>query len=227
MPYILPCLLLLGGIAGVWLLLIRVFSRTMAAAYHVEIEKLDSGEGQRCLDVLDQTGLADESLLAANGFARDGVYRVRNSEGESQIIVWQHVRERTQLRVYLVHGRRLAMDVLTAFRVGQLRTSSDRNAQLIPPPPHGWIQSFGVTNASDLLALHKSAVECLRDATGQTPAEGPRDFATHFPKAMREFADFATSLVFWRLRLPYWFFMRRNLLHGKSVKQQLCGSDNA
>lgn len=214
-------LLFLAGCAiGFWLFFGKTIAKTLASLEDARVCKLDEKATLACLDALLTSRLVDPPAIAADDFSFLGAYRLEGAVGEPLIIAWQHNKVRTQLRAHSLAGRRIVLEIATALNSGQLRTSSSKDAQMLPPPPDGWIQSFDMANASELMARHKAAMEFLHDATGQVAAVGQIRFEEDFPRKMREYTAHVRSYFMWRWRAPYWYFVRRNRLHGKSVREQ-------
>jgi hypothetical protein len=219
LPYLF--LALIAFASALWLGISSSAARALTSLENATITKLDADSAREWFRKLLDRGLVVPDDHSANDFYLLGTFRLEGGIGDPHITVWQHAKEHTQLRVNVFLARRYTLDILTAFNVGQLRTSSEKDAHTLPPPLDGWTQSFTVSNATELLAYHTSALNFLRDATSQIPSIGRADFEQDFPRKAREHLTYVRSIPLWRLRVPYWYLVRRNRLHGKPIREQV------
>jgi hypothetical protein len=108
---------------------------------------------------------------------------------------------------------------LTVRDEKSLTSGTSKDGQLFPARAGGWKQSFPVSSASELWSRHKDALEYLSEVAGFQPAKGTRDLPDEFVRAMRSESEHVRSIPLWPLRIPYWYFVRRNVRHGKSIRQ--------
>ncbi len=159
-----------------------------------------------------------------NGFAFAGCYLVKMGSHKAFISAWCHVDRPTLLCRYSIPLSRPSQggtDIATDFADDVSLTSCDVKGGLFnPKPPKHYHQGFAGLTLDELWSRHVEMEDYLMDVGGARLVSRQIDFANGFVDACRKENQYIRSLPLWFLRGPYWFFVRQNLLHNKSIRQQ-------
>ena len=208
-----------GAFALAWIVVSASGSLSIIFMVHSRLEPLGDEEARKCLErVMSLSGI-DTQWAAAHGFQPAGAYRATHLLGSPKVVAWTREDEPTYLCVYLLFDTRTEMDFVTVCDEKILTTGTTKDAQLLPTAPGSWQQSFSPAGISELWSRHQDASKYLSEVTDFRPAKYTPNLQDDFTRAMRSDARHVRSLPLWPLRMPYWYFVRRNLRHNKSVRQ--------
>ncbi|HID75814.1 MAG TPA: hypothetical protein EYP56_07435 [Planctomycetaceae bacterium] len=217
-------LIVVGAFAVLWILISVIGSLVVFTFSRVKLEPFeDDDEARGCLRTMLGRGMVDGQWLHSHNFHRVGVYRVRNLLGSPALAAWQREGEATYLCLYLIAGPRVEMDVVTVFDDRGLTTGTTKDGQLLPARPGSWVQTFSVSTAEELWNHHVAGLEYIFETTGLRPGEPKRSLEEDFVRAIVGQGEYIRSLPLWPLRIPIWYFLRRNVRHNKTIRQLMEG----
>jgi hypothetical protein len=190
----------------------------LAMMSHATLVRLNDDSARQFLRRVLSAKIVTPQWLLDKGFEPMGVFQL--SLQGLVMVVWQLRGERTFLAAYVIQSR-VIPSFITEFEQGSLTTGISRDGLMVPPRPAHWLQAFRSSNIEDQWSHHLDALEFLRGATSQTPKREPiADFAAYVLDWVRAHAAYTRSKPLWFLRIPYWYFVRRSSLYGKSVREQ-------
>jgi len=210
----------LALVAGIWVLVAVAGSLPVVSLSRAQLEPLKSRQAEDALARIMVDGIVDADWASANGFEPVGVFRVDNMAGSPLVVAWARSGERTYLCAYLVVNNAPLVDFVTILDQGVLTTGKSKDGQLLPSSPGCFTQTFTATTAV-LWRHHQTGLKVLATKRRVLPLSGEGFLEEDFIEAMSRQADYVRSLVLWPLRIPYWFFVRRHVRHGKPVAQWL------
>jgi len=210
----------LALVAGIWVLVAVAGSLPVVSLSRAQLEPLKSRQAEDALARIMVDGIVDADWASANGFEPLGVFRAENMAGSPLIVAWARSGERTYLCAYLVANNAPLVDFVTILDQGVLTTGKSKDGQLLPSSPDCFTQTFTATTAV-LWRHHQTGLKVLATKRRVLPLSGEGFLEEDFIEAMSRQADYVRSLVLWPLRIPYWFFVRRHMRHGKPVMQWL------
>lgn len=222
MEYLDEILLCAVAAAAIVCVMIIVFaSITVLSLKNVRLEPLDEPESRRWLSHLIQNNYIDAIWAAEHGFEPVGAYRAILQPASPIVVAWTRRDEPTYLCAYIYDSaqNRTEVDIVTVAGDQALTTGTTRDAHLLPEPPGSWSQSFSLPDLESRWQRHNEARAYLAAAAGFDPSRHQPHLTTHFTQAIRDQADYIQSIALWPLRIPYWYFVRRHLRHGKSVEK--------
>jgi len=112
-------------------------------------------------------------------------------------------------------------DIITEFANGiYLTTVDSKAAQFHPGPPKAYKQTFSKINLDEQWCRHLEMENFLMDVGGVELVYTEIQFEKHFIDENQKSVRFIRSIPYWYLFGAYWYFIRRNLWHNKSIKTQ-------
>lgn len=144
------------------------------------------------------------------------------------VIVWTCEGEATYIAAYIGGSPPHMMLELSSVHIeGEelygLTTCSTKDGQTLPETPGSWLQSFTVGSIAELWDHHQEALKFLLASGHMPPKPANADLVGHFSITLRGQSKHIRSLTLWPLRVPYWYFIRRNTRHDKPIQQLLKG----
>jgi hypothetical protein len=206
-----------GALALAWLVLSVSGSWPVLSMSHARLEPLGDKEARSCLETVLALGAVDTQWAAAHHFQPAGAYRATHLA--AKVVAWTQEGEPSYLCVYLIFNARTETEFITVCGEKVLATGRTKDTHLFPTPRGSWQQSFSTSSIGELWSLHLEASKYLSEITDFRPAKYAPNLQDDFTRAMRREAEHVRSLPLWPLRIPYWYFVRRNALHNKSIRQ--------
>jgi len=156
-----------------------------------------------------------------NGFEFVGCYTVQLTSSHCTIWSWQRTDRSTFFCTYYRRSKDIAMvtyDLFTLFAQGiSLTTSNSKDGQGSPRKPGAYMQTFSKLDFDGRWHEHIESENYLMDS-GQAQLEiNENDFVKSFEKEIHEYAQYTRTTPLWPLLWPYWYFIHKNLRHGKSI----------
>lgn len=169
------------------------------------------------IDYLHQWAKRNDFAFLEYYWARAGLHRLF-------MAVWQRTDRPTFLCTYLVptqSGFTNVTDIVTEFANGiSLTTANSRDAQFHPKPPKAYHQTFSRINLDEQWRRHVEMENFLMDAGGAELVYTEVRFEQCFTDDVREEIRYIRNIPYWYLLGAYWYFVRKNLWHNKSIKVQ-------
>jgi hypothetical protein len=215
------------AVAAIWLLISAAGAMPLFMLAKVELTRLDGDAARPWLQKVMRLGIVEPQWLVGAGFEPRGVYRAAGQIGDPHFVVWQRAGEQSYICVYIVMQNRVEIDLITMFFSGGLTTGTTKDGLTIPGRPCHWMQAFPIRSASELWQRHDDALAYLRQTAGVLPGTQPIEFADEFVTNVRAHVAYVRTIPLWFLRIPYWYFVRRTRLFGRSLREQLEGSGTA
>ncbi len=135
------------------------------------------------------------------------------------IAAWRHQERPTYFCIYVAGGQ-IIFDFVTEFsETRALTTGSVRDAQFLPKPPGDYQQSFSGLTVDELLAQHTKAERFLTAEGGIEMRPMQRSFEECLQAAAIRQTGYVQGLSLWPLRAPVWYWLRKRLLHNKSIEE--------
>ncbi|MGD9109327.1 MAG: hypothetical protein PVG93_00170 [Phycisphaerales bacterium] len=193
----------------------------VSAITYINLVALSKAELQR----LESAVPGQENEWAqANEFEYVGSYRMLAGGTNAEIWVWRRMDRPTFFCRYLVRAgtmSQIAHDLVTEFADGiSITTASTKDGNSIPHSPGAYSQSFSGTDFDERWQKHIEAENYLMDNGGARLEANDTPFEQAFVEAIRRQANYVRTLPLWPLRGTYWHFVRRYLLHNKSIQTQ-------
>jgi hypothetical protein len=186
------------------------------------IEKYRQGDKQ--LAALVETARPHNTWAVNNGFMFAGCYKVRIAQAVVDMAVWRRNDRPTILSLYIVrmgNRKNISTDISTDFAdMISLTSNNSRAAQLSPWRPGRYQQTFSPVTLDELWAKHIEAENYLMDVGEAQLMQKEFNFEKELLDSCRRQNAYIRSIPFWYLKGAYWFFIRKNIRHNKSVKQQ-------
>jgi hypothetical protein len=178
----------------------------------------------RSLAVLVETARAHNTWAANNGFEFEGCYKVLMGQSAASMVVWRRSDRPTVLCFYLITvgtKQKTATDIVTDFAdYISLTSNNSRDAQFSPARPGRYMQTFSPVTLDELWAKHIEAENYLMDAGRAQLVQKEFIIEKEFIDSCRRQNAYTRSIPLWYLKGAYWYLIRRNIRHNKSVKQQ-------
>lgn len=131
--------------------------------------------------------------------------------------VWRRTDRPTFLCTYLMN----VTDIVTEFAGDiSLTTANSRAAQYAPKPPENYSQTFSRVTLDEQWRRHLEMENFLMDAGGAELVYAEIQFEEYFIGSVRKSLRYVRSIPYWYLLGAYWYFVRQNLWHNKSIKTQ-------
>ncbi len=203
--------------AGLWIVFALGIAGLLRVMEGAGVNRLDGLEARSALENIVNHGFADQPWLNSHEFDPLGVFRISNFD----MAVWQRKGERTYLSFYNVFPGRRMVDVDSILDDGcRLITGNSWNIHALPMRPGVWMQSIAVKDIAELCRYHDMGVWFLTQSTGARPSRGDMAIEEEIIHSTKSQCAYVKSLPMWLLRLPYWYFVRRFRLSGKTVREQ-------
>jgi hypothetical protein len=176
------------------------------------------------LSALVKTARAHNTWAANNGFEFEGCYKVQMGQSVASMAVWRSSDRPTVLCFYIISvgtKQSTATDMVTDF-ADQISLTSNNNkaAQFSPWRPGRYQQTFSPVTLDELWAKHIEAENYLMDTGGSQLVQKEFNLEKEFFDSCRRQNAYIRSIPFWYLKGAYWYFIRKNIWHNKSVRQQ-------
>lgn len=215
-PFLLPFIFVI-----IWLRLCWSGARSLLATEKAAVTRLSEAESRAILTELLSQDIADPEWLKDAAFQPVGVFRQSLRPNEVVMVVWQRKPERTYLTFYRILGQFRVMDIETMFDGdGGLATLNVPDGHIFPAQCGYWKQCFQISNLSELCRLHDEGLDFLAQRTSAQPSKATIKIEDEIKNGVEKKCAFVRSIPFWFLRIPYWYFLRRRRLFGKSVREQ-------
>jgi hypothetical protein len=152
------------------------------------------------------------------GFEHVGCY-IAHLLSPSFLAAWRHRERPTYLCLYGVQGA-YHHEFVTLFEGGHLlTTASTPDSQLLPHPDGYYVQSFNGLSLDELLTRHAAAEYFLLHEGRLQQAPIARTFEDDISLALARQLAYIRHIPLWWLRGGYWFLVRKDSLHGKTLEQ--------
>ena len=139
------------------------------------------------------------------------------------IAVWRRIDRPTFLCHYLLrnqHRVNKVSEIATEFAFGiSLSTANSIDAQLHPKAPGFYHQTFSKITLDEQWYRHIEAENYLMDEGGAQLVNTEESFEDLFLRSEQKQRKFVRSIPFWPFLILYWFFVRKRLWHGKSIRE--------
>jgi len=159
-----------------------------------------------------------------NGFEFLEYYLVKTGFQRLFLAVWQRTDRPTFLCTYLVptqSGFTKVTDIVTKFANNtSLTTANSSDAQTHPKPPKDYHQTFSRITLDEQWCRHIEMENFLMDVGDAKLVYTEIQFEKCFVNDVRKEIRYIRSISYWYLLGAYWYFIRRNLWHNKSIKTQ-------
>ena len=156
----------------------------------------------------------------SNDFEFLEYYWVRTGFQRLFMAVWQRTDRPTFLCTYLVSNQSIT-DIVTEFAKGiSLTTANSKAAQFHPKPPKAYHQTFSRINLDEQWHRHIEMENFLMDVGYAELAYTEIQFEKYFVDAVRKENRYIRGMPYWYLLGAYWYFVRTNFWHNKSIKTQ-------
>jgi hypothetical protein len=213
-------ILLFAAILVVMVTVLSSFSIIGQAKLSVERYRPDDKE----LASLVEAARPHNTWAVENGFTFAGCYKVRVAQAVASMAVWSRSDRPTILSFYIIRvgsKKTISTDLSTDFAdMISLTSNNSRAAQFSPWRPGRYQQTFSPVTLDQLWAKHIEAENYLMDAGGAQLVQKEFNMEKEIIDSCRRQNAYTRSIPFWYLKGAYWFFIRKNIRHNKSVKQQ-------
>jgi hypothetical protein len=210
-------------VACVWIAISLIGALPVLLLSNVELTELDDIAARPMLEKALKQGSLESLWLATHDFEPQGVFQAKGQAGNPHFVVWRRTAERTYLCIYVFLDirPRIETDLITIFEFGELTTGTTKDCIAVPGSTEYWGQSFSVSNVAELWKHHQESLDYLAVRMGRWPSTQDVGFREDLVHSLRGQTAAIRSVPLWFLRLPYWYFVRRFRLHGKSIREQL------
>jgi hypothetical protein len=213
-------LYILGGAAGFWIIIAVSGALPALAMWRARVEPAPEDEAQTLIRSVLSSGKVTGAWAIAEGFEPVGVVRVKDRLLNAAVVGWRRAQDGTYLCAYVIFGSRIELDIVSSFgEDSHLTTGSMRDGQLLPTSPDNWLQSFSVSDVTELWGHHQAALEYLKGTANLQAVSDNATFADFFQAGLQHQAQYIRSLPFWVMRIPYWYFVRRLTRHNKPLAE--------
>jgi hypothetical protein len=206
-------------VAAIWAIISAAGALPIIMLAKMDLKLVDDDKARRLLRLVLTHKNMTPNWIGTHGFSPLGVFEITGTIGSPYVVAWQRAREKTYLCIYVIQQQTKGIDFVTVFEHGGLTTANTKDTHAAPPRPDRWVQSFQCDIARQW-EHHAAALDFLKQAIGATPSRQETDFRDAFVGNVRAHAKYVRSLPLWFLRMPYWYFVRRNLRHNKPVREQ-------
>jgi hypothetical protein len=211
------------GFVALWIIISAAGALPIWMLAKVTLAKVEGDSARKWLQEVFRQGLVEPQWLADNNFEPQGVYLAPHQIGNPHFVVWRRAGERSYVCVYIItqnRQHRAEIDLVTAFELGGLTTGTTKDSFTIPGRPGHWMQAFPERQVAPLWKLHDDALTFLKQTTGQRASTEVIDFADDFVSNVRAHIAYVRTIPLWFLRIPYWYFVRRNRLFKLPIHEQ-------
>jgi hypothetical protein len=161
---------------------------------------------------------------ADNDFNFIGNFTMKVGSSNALISAWRHSQRPTFFCQYVIRSGRTvnqALDMVTLFDSDiMLTTASKSDGQLMPIPVGCYLQTFSNVSPDDQWHKHVEMENFLMDEGGARFVQLDVTFEDSLTNTIRKQIECIRSIPLWPCWAPYWFFVRKNLRHNKSVRLQ-------
>lgn len=169
-------------------------------------------------------GVADPHTVENLGFQPVGAYKMTGGAGPTVIVAWRKTAEDTFLCIYQVttqQGTQEATDFVSLSQEGgMLTTGSNKGGQLLPSTKRGhYLQTFETFSLSELWKKHEAGLAILKKSVGFVPRQPSGNLHEIIAASIHEQVAAVQQIPLWKLKLPFWYFVRQNVRHNKSIKK--------
>jgi len=159
---------------------------------------------------------SSHAWAADSGFEFAGNFRL----GSVYIAGWEHKRRPGFFCEYRLQQRTF-YDIATNFADEMsLTTASTKDGNLTPKPPGHYHQTFSNLSLEQLWEKHIEAENYLVEKAGVRPADVVLSFEDEITAAVQKELAYHKTIPLYHFRVPWWYFVRRNRLHNKTIRQQ-------
>ncbi|QDS97481.1 hypothetical protein [Adhaeretor mobilis] len=212
---------LVGGLLLTLLILGAVVfagSKSVISMGNVSLTALPDNIASGYFLPLKSGGLIDPLLVKSLGFEPVGAYDMAGGPAPTLIVAWRKPEEDTFFCVYQVADQKVT-DYITLSQDGMLTTGSNKGGQLLPVKEGHYIQTFETVAITELWRKHEGALKLLAQRAAFTPRTPSGKFPDILERSVREQVAAVKELPMWPAYMPYWFFVRQNMRHDKSIKK--------
>ncbi len=110
--------------------------------------------------------------------------------------------------------------VTTLGEDSDLTTSNAKLAMMLPTAPQRYVQAFNRLGLEELFQRHNQGLEHLRSCRQLAPIHLAKPADRLIAESVRSQVGHIRSLPLWQFRSTWWYWMRRNLLHKKTIAQR-------
>jgi hypothetical protein len=204
--------------AGLWLVVAYAGAKAISQLEKADLNRLEGTEANLALQKILTHHFADQPWLSGNGFKPLGVFRISNID----LAVWQREGERTYLSIYFTLQGKQLVDIESMLdNGGGVVTGNMSECLSLPTRPGVWKQCMAVESVAELCRHHNLATFFLTQSVGARPSRELFDIELEIVNATKAQCTYVRSIRFWFLKLPYWYFVRRNQLFGVTVREQI------
>ena len=154
-----------------------------------------------------------------NGFEWVNSYQ---TIGTAIVSAWAKKDEPTFFCIYCMSNGKISRYFVTEFNGGGgLSTSNSPDACMFPVRPGDYAQTFPNSTIEEQWNWHLHAREHLEKNLDVEICSNNSDFEKMFVAGVKRPIEYITTLPLWPFRAPYWFFVRRKRMRGKTVSELL------
>lgn len=214
---------ILAGVAAV----AAFFYFAVVAAGTASIKAIRRGTLRRLPDesaqpLAEQAGASvSVDWLDEQGFDFVGAFKLDGAGTAPLLVVWKHVASRIYLVVYILPNGTQFIDIVSVLDEDTgVTTSTTKDGHLMPGRQGTYKQSFSGLSVPQLWQRHLEAEQYVASQHGLKPGDTERPFEEELMTAVHKQIDYVTSLPLWPLRIPWWYFVRRNVRHNRPIAPQ-------
>ena len=161
---------------------------------------------------------------AGNNFDFLGFYTVQFGIMSGFMAAWKLKEKSIYLCQYIIRTNRetvKASEFVTVFENEiELNTANSKDAILRPKPLGKYVQSFSRCYFDELYMKHRDAEKYLITRGGARVEMSPIDFEEYFIDSLKKENRYHWKHWYWIFLIFYFYFVRRNRWHNKSIKKQ-------
>lgn len=191
------------------------------------IKKMDSANPLLEVDPLGKHWLSEGADYAArNAWAEANDFEPDllgdfNGTAKLRVAVWKNSYKKTFLSSMTAETKIVNEFVTMLSNDSELTTTNAKDAQLFPPRPGNYKQTFsGITDLGELHRKHEEALVYLVEKKGLAIAEQWKPTDQLIEEGVRKEIAYVKSLFLWQLRGTWWFFVRQNMMNNKTIAEQ-------
>lgn len=219
-PEFMSAVSIAAAVVGIWLFIALSGAVPLWALWRATTEELDEESTEAALTAAMEHGVFKQSWARDHDFEPCPVFVLRSAVFSPIVVGWRRRDEPTFLCTYVLNGGVIASDIVTEFEGDScLTTATTKDGHQLPPAENTWLQSFSVTDPNTLWAHHQAAVAYLMATRGATYRSGPLKLQEEILAFFHSQQAYFATVPLWWLRLPYWYFFRRNILHNQTVQE--------
>jgi hypothetical protein len=150
--------------------------------------------------------------------AKDAVVTVPDNDISIKSAVWWSEKDKTRLNIASTPSGIVIILNTSYPDETVIATGSSKNLLMFPQKDNLFFQVFTNLSIDNLYMKHLEARNLIETDMNISPSGRITDLVTKTKEALKDHAEFLTSLPFWYFRGIYWFFIRRNFLVNKPIK---------